>query len=166
MPVPTDPVPDACMNETDASLLVYGFVRRNWKNNMIPKEIIEFILNKYFMEGVSYKEALYALLNNPCCIGAYDYKDNRWRSAIYIAHWDDTRRIMLRFMDDTDCSIIIENKSMANYCCIKEFPTNAIDINPKKFKTTYNILEKISNLSTEDLNRFLKEQRLKSLKYV
>ena len=146
-------VPSECMSKTDIAFLVCGFIRSHFNIDEIPMEIIDFIRNDWFINGISYKQTLYALRNQRCSIGVYDYNIGIWRTAVYMKHWEHNQSIMIRYEDLTS-KTLITNK----FFVLTKFPTNAVKINDKKFAPTLGLLNH-SHLSRETVDEWKKTNK-------
>ena len=140
------------MSKVDKDLLIYGFIRLNFSFDRIPIDIINFIINDWFIDGISYKQALDALLNDRCCIGVYDYKIEEWRTGVYMRHWENKQRIMIRYGYYNSKTVKPEK-----FFVLTKFPTNAVKINDTNFKPTLGLLHD-SNLSRQTVDQWQKRK--------
>ena len=58
--------------------------------------------------SITYQQTLDALLNAECCVGVYDFETKMWRAGIYLNHWHQTQRIMIRYISRDD-KVLINN---------------------------------------------------------
>lgn len=141
--------------------LIYGYIHQKYENNKIfPKDIMQLLFNLvYFNDTVNYKQVLNALLNEYCCIGVYYFKMKMWRPAVYIKHWEKTKKIMVGFVDDHMISNIYNryNVKMEKYCIITDFPVNYVILDFSKFFINPKILKHQSYLSTKQINIWIKK---------
>ena len=136
------PEPRQCMEQRILQLLICGLARKNSHFNSVPVEIIK-VMCHWATDGITYKEVLNVLLHGRCCIGVYDYKMSKWRTAVYMKHWDNVQAIMVRYVCGfPDNGFVILNT----------FPTCSIDIHSLHFCTTYQILKNQSHLAKQYLD--------------
>lgn len=71
---------------------------------------------------ITYKSTLYSLFNNNFCIGVYDFINKQWRTAIYIKHWQQSKKIAIRYLD----TYVNSHLPIANFHIIENFPVNYV----------------------------------------
>ena len=131
------------------------------KNNLndgdiIQQEQIEAIGdNEIFIpqKFQSYSSILNILLNTLCCIGVYDSKLHRWRTAVYSKHFDKTQRIVVRFTNSRPLPVDQDNLC-DKYFCLIGFPVDNVSIN-SSLKISLSDLTDLSNLPIINIKKWM-----------
>ena len=144
--------PRSCMAKAMLQLLICGFARRSFDFNSIPTEIIKLMCH-WATDGMTYTEVLNVLLHGKCCIGVYDYETKRWRTAIYIKHWNELKKIMVRYV----CNLPLKRNE---FVILNTFPTYAIEIYSSHYHTTYQTLNTQSHLPKQYLDEWSTKYKL------
>ena len=136
-------------------LLLFGYFRQHCDKEL-SSDIIGLLFKWYYEHeyGITYKQALDALLNKECCIGVYDFNMKIWRAGIYINHLDDEKMITIRFDDKSR----MESNGYG-LKIIKNFPVRCVIIDISKFNTTEKSLRNLSNVPAEKVNEWMKRKR-------
>merc|ERR1711972_917587 len=92
----------------------------------------------------SYKRALQMLLHGHCCVGLFDFSRSRWRTALYMNHWDSTERIMVGYK---------EQDGTSDRFRIIDFPvTWMVRDEPKRFHVSEVDLRRCSNVPAQNID--------------
>eukprot|EP00484_Ammonia_sp_Unknown_P020481 CAMPEP_0197043702 /NCGR_PEP_ID=MMETSP1384-20130603/19908_1 /TAXON_ID=29189 /ORGANISM="Ammonia sp." /LENGTH=280 /DNA_ID=CAMNT_0042475041 /DNA_START=21 /DNA_END=863 /DNA_ORIENTATION=+ len=102
---------------------------------------------------MSYHRVLHTLFHTLCCIGLYDNKLQRWRTAVYSRHFDNTQRIVVRFVNSSydDCG--------DKYFCLVGFPVDNVRIDSARFSISAHDLKDLSNLPVANVQRWMMAQK-------
>eukprot|EP01084_Bolivina_argentea_P139093 244727_1 len=141
----------APMSMERATFLVAGYIERNFDHDEyeIPQVIVE-LCNKFYFGDITYKQAMNIFLNTYLCAGVYDYKIKKWRTAVYVNHWNNTKRVMVTFVGNVDGV-----KDADKYSTIKLFPTTRVRIDPVKFQVKERDLLDISNVPRANIKKWV-----------
>lgn len=139
-----------------ALALLSGYIRNN-NHCSIPNDIIDLCSIWITTKGVitGYEHALDILLNKECCIGIYDFKMRKWRRAYYIRHYEQTRKIMVRYSTLLIPDEILR-KHTDKFCIIEQFPVNFVTADLKRFYVTYSDLKENGGLNKQQLENWKK----------
>eukprot|EP01083_Nonionella_stella_P272121 922557_1 len=110
------------MTANEYTLLIHGYIRNSFNIERMPTHVIDLFVGWLFANKVTtYEETLDVLLNEECCLRIYDFKIQRWRVAVYVNHWDHSKRIIIRFVPKAVDGI---KPDPAAFFTMKDFPVN------------------------------------------
>merc|ERR1712087_240365 len=161
---PVDPAPPTpntnLLTKRQAMLLVSGYIRNNFVINQVPNDIMDLFVEFFSTNlGISYHNTLDILLNRECCIGVYDFKISRWRPAVYMNHWDKSKRIMVRYIKDPNTK---DPNTSDKFKTIKDFPVNYIMEDGERFKASIQELKDQSNLTKDEIDGWAQRKKIKN----
>ena len=158
-PSPNDNINSMETDEYKSTLLVSGYIRK-YCTLPVPADLVQLLFNWYYTRkyAITYEETVDLLMNHECCIGVYDFKMKAWRSAIYVNHFDKTKRIMIRYLPDSNVDF---NYAVDKFKTLKNFPINYAVYDNERFKPTEKDLKDNSNVSYEKIDEWINRQKNK-----
>ncbi len=142
-------------------MLLSGYIRNKCRIKEVPEDVRDLCM-KWVLDPniMSYEEALDILLNRECCFGIYDFKMEKWRAAFYMKHYQNTKKILIRYATDRSIppQVLARND---RFCIIKNFPVNYIIVDFYRFYATKQEIGDHSGLSGKKAEEWMKRIKVK-----